>query len=213
MFRPTTLGQDGFKHPIATWGNGITTTPDLYPWLETVASHGIVVIASNSATVTSQLMTAGLDWLIAQNGQPGELQDNLDVERAVAIGYSLGGGASLSVAAHPNVVTTVSMHPAPGFGAGAHGPVLLFAGSADAVCAPALVQAGYASVPSPAFYAELAGATHLEPVLTGGQELAPTIAWLRLWLYDDQGARDFFYGADCTLCRSPWTHMTNATWQ
>ena len=31
LFRPDgSLGQDGFKHPIATWGNGISTTPDQY---------------------------------------------------------------------------------------------------------------------------------------------------------------------------------------
>ena len=31
--QPTTLGQNGFKHPVATWGNGITTTPSIYPTL------------------------------------------------------------------------------------------------------------------------------------------------------------------------------------
>src|SRR5947208_3029849 len=31
LFRPdASLGKDGFKHAIATWGNGIDTTPDMY---------------------------------------------------------------------------------------------------------------------------------------------------------------------------------------
>src|SRR5262249_6881921 len=44
IYRPTTLGANGFKHPVATWGNGITTTPAYYPGLlGAVASHGFVV--------------------------------------------------------------------------------------------------------------------------------------------------------------------------
>src|SRR5690349_25159044 len=89
MFRPTNLDAGGFKFIPTTWGNGITTTPDFYPWLSTVASHGFVIIASNSTTVTAQQMTDGLDWLIAQNDAAGELQGKLDTSRAVCLGYSL----------------------------------------------------------------------------------------------------------------------------
>ena len=209
MVRPATLGENGFKHPILTWGNGITTTPATYPiLLSTIASHGIVVIASNSAAVTSQLMTAGLDWLIKQNDDPSsELSGKLDTSRAVSMGYSLGGGAAVGVGGHPNVVTTIAMHPAPGFGK-LNGPILLFSGTADTICSPALfVQPIYTGATVPKFYANLMGATHLEPVLTGGRELAASIAWLRLHLYDDDGARDYFYGANCKLCSGEWIIM------
>jgi hypothetical protein len=43
-------------------------------------------------------------------------------------------------------------------------------------------------------------------------EQAPTIAWLRLWVYGDQGARKFFYGDDCELCKSPWTMPQRKNW-
>ncbi|HET6336796.1 MAG TPA: hypothetical protein VFG30_26410, partial [Polyangiales bacterium] len=92
MFRPTNLDANGFKFIPATWGNGITTTPQFYPWLTTVASHGFVIIAANTSTVTPDDMTKGLDWLIMQNDQAGDLQGKLDTSRAVCIGYSLGGG-------------------------------------------------------------------------------------------------------------------------
>ena len=60
MVRPATLGENGFKHPVATWGNGITTTPALYPGLlNAIASHGFVIIASDSSTVTAAMMTQG----------------------------------------------------------------------------------------------------------------------------------------------------------
>ena len=53
-----TLDGKPFKHPIITWGNGITTTPSYYTaWFNLMASNGFVVIASNSSSVTVQNMT------------------------------------------------------------------------------------------------------------------------------------------------------------
>ncbi|MBN1655666.1 MAG: hypothetical protein JXA30_18015 [Deltaproteobacteria bacterium] len=212
MFRPTTLGQNGFLHPPLTWGNGVTTTPAVYPiLLSTVASHGFVVIASNSTAVTAALLTAGLEWLLQENDNPSsELYQKLDPSRAITMGYSLGGGAALTAASHPNVIATIAMHPAPG--GGAHAPVLLYTGTADTIVAPAMVDMSYNLLNVPAFYASLEGATHMEPVMTGGRELAPSIAWLRMWAYKDEGARVFFYGDGCTLCAPPWTCKTK-NWQ
>jgi hypothetical protein len=211
MFRPRELGANGFLHPPLTWGNGITTTPATYPiLLGTVASHGFVVIASNSTAVTAANMTAGLDWLLEQNEDASsDLHGKLDPTRGVAMGYSLGGGASASAGAHPAVIATIAMHPAPGSPARLHGPLLLFSGTLDTVCSPALfVQPIFDSSPVPTFYANLEGADHLEPVLTGGRELAASIAWLRLHVFQDEGARDYFSGPNCKLCGSPWITMT-----
>jgi hypothetical protein len=214
MIRPTTLGQNGFKHPPLTWGNGVTTTPATYPILfSTIASNGFVIIASNDSAVTAAEMTSGLDWLIAQNTTAGsELNGMLDVTKAVSMGYSLGGGAALTAGAHANVVCTIAMHPAPGGGA-LHGPVLLFTGTADTVVDPSLVMASYSGLTVPALLATLTGATHFEPVLSGGQELGPSIAWLRLWIFNDDSAKPYFYGTDCTLCKDPWSKITNAAWK
>jgi hypothetical protein len=38
------------------------------------------------------------------------------------------------------------------------------------------------------------------------------IAWLRHFIYDDQGARDFFFGDDCTLCQAPWENPRRKNW-
>lgn len=203
LFRPTNLDANGFKFVPATWGNGITTTPQTYPWLSTVASHGFVIVASNSTGVTAADMTKGLDWLIMQNDMPGELQGKLDTSRAVCIGYSLGGGASVSCGGHPKVITTIAMHPAAGFGS-LHGPLLLFSGTNDTICVPdAFVQPIFNSSTVPTFYGLLEGADHFEPVFAGN-ELAPFIGWLRLWVFGDEGAKPFFYGPDCKLCKAPW---------
>jgi hypothetical protein len=225
MFRPTTLGSNGFtKHPISVWGNGIGTTPDRYAGLlNAVASQGFVVLASNNTNVTGAMLTAALDWLIQQNSATGEFQGKLATECAVTIGYSLGGGAAVNSGSHPSVVATVSFHGIPGAADQLKGPLLLFTTTADGfVTKEKAVQPCYdASTVQPTILAtlEIPGAAadvkgHLYPLDNAGEERAPAIAWLRLWAYGDSGAKKYFYGADCILCQSPWIDIEkkNATW-
>lgn len=222
LIRPARLGENGGKHPIATWGNGITTTPALYPGLlNAIASHGFVIIASNSTSVTAAMMTQGLEWLIQQNGS-GDLAGKLETECAVTIGYSLGGGASVTSGSHKSVRATVSFHGLQGAAANLNGPLLLFTSTADGF----VTKAGYvepcyrastkqptimATLNVPGAAADFAG--HLYPLGDAGEQRAPAIAWLRMWVYGDQGARKYFYGSDCLLCKSPWIDIQrkNAT--
>jgi hypothetical protein len=225
VFRPTQLGMNGFKHPIATWGNGITTTPSYYPTLLTaVASHGIVVIASNSSNVTAQLMTAGLDWMIQQNSGSGEYAGKLNPTCLVTIGYSLGGGASVTAGAHKDVVVTASMHGVQGASNTLHAPLLLLTSETDTFVVPAtFVTPTFTASTVQTFYGTLSTAAdpsntgHLIPVdLIGGApnalEHKAVIAWLRYWVYGDQGARSYFWGDDCVLCKAPWAMAQRKNW-
>jgi hypothetical protein len=223
MIRPQNLGEGGFKHPVVTWGNGITTTPSSYPGLlNAIASHGFVVIASNSTSVTGAMLTSGLEWLIAQNDADGELQGKLDVARAATVGYSLGGGAAVDAGKHPAVLATVSFHGLQGDAATLNGPLLLLTSTADGfVTKEGYVEPCYArSSKVPTIMATLdvaeapSFAGHLYPLGDAGEERAPAIAWLRLWVYGDQGGRKYFYGEDCILCGSGWTDIQrkNSDW-
>ena len=49
---------------------------------------------------------------------------------------------------------------------------------------------------------------HLLPVSPTDPEYAPAVAWLRWWVYGDQGGRTYFEGANATLCQAPWTCQT-----
>jgi hypothetical protein len=225
IYRPTTLGANGFKHPIATWGNGITTTPAYYPGLlGAVASHGFVVIASNSTSVTAQMMTDGLDWMIMQNGT-GDYSGKLNTTCLVTIGYSLGGGASVTAGAHANVVATASMHGVTGASNALHAPLLLITSETDTFVVPATfvtptfnlsaVQTFYGTL---SMAADTGNAGHLIPVdilpsTANMTERAAVIAWLRLWVYSDQGAQKYFYGDDCILCKAPWTMPQRKNWK
>jgi len=220
MYRPATVGQGGFKHPAATWGNGITTTPSYYDMLlKTVASHGFVIIASNSTTVTAALMTQGLDWLVQQNAAPGDFQGNLDTQCLITFGYSLGGGAAVTAGSHADVVATVSLHGVQGSSGSLHDPLLLLTSVTDTFVTPAgFVTPTYNASAVQTFYGTLSAAGdpsnfgHLIPINSAGPERAPTVAWLRLWAYGDPGARRFFYGNDCVLCTAPWTNPQRKNW-
>jgi len=231
LFRPDgSLGQGGFKHPIATWGNGIATTPDQYQkTLALVASHGFVIIACNDTQAERPCLSDGLDWLVEQNTAGGVLQGKLDTTREVTIGYSWGGGAAIDAADRPNVKATVSLHGMPPRLATAfddmHAPLLLFTSTGDTfVTAEGYVTPNYEKSKVQTFYATLNDATagHLYVVdegaavciggvlglgacRTAGQEHAPSIAWLRYWACGDQNAGRFFFGDDCALCAAPWT--------
>jgi hypothetical protein len=218
MFRPdASLGRDGFKHPIVSWGNGAMTTPNSYEdTLTLFATHGFVIIASNNTFVPGSELSQGLDWLIEQNTAAGELQGKLDTSREATIGYSLGGGAALDAAVRPNVKCTVSFHGMPPREADTfdtmHSPLLLFTSNGDTIVTPSgYVTPNFEKSQVQTFYATLTtGESHLYVMDAGGgaaEERAPAIAWLRLWIYEEEEAKKYFYDPECILCKSPWTYQ------
>jgi hypothetical protein len=159
-------------------------------------------------------MTAGLDWLIAENAGQGELAGKLDPARAISIGYSLGGKGAVDTGKHPNVITTVSFHGLTGDSATLHGPLLLITGTLDDFVSPAqFVDPTFRASTVPTFYGTLIDASHVKPLFDAGEERAPAVAWLRLFAYGDEGARKFFYGPDCILCTDPWTNPQTKNWE
>jgi hypothetical protein len=240
LVRPdTSLGKDGFKHPVAVWGNGIATSADQYRTLLThIASHGFVVIACPDATAERPCLNDGMDWLVKQNTAEGPMKGKLDITKELTIGYSWGGGAAIDTANRPNVKATISIHGMPPREATAwsamKSPLLLFTSTGDTfVNAEMYVTPNYNSSMVPTFYATLQEEVgHLYPldedaiscvagILLGGpcaasiKEQAPIVAWMRLWACDDQNARKYFYGPDCTLCKSPWKSQNKpaGSWQ
>jgi hypothetical protein len=234
LVRPgASLGRDGFIHPVASWGNGIATTPDEYlSLLKLLASHGFVVIACNDLQAERPCLSAGLDWLARQNGA-GPMAGKLDLTREVAVGYSWGGGAAIDASDRPGMKATVSLHGMPPRGASAfdrlHAPLLLFTSTGDTfVTRDQYVTPSYAASKVQTFYATLLDATvgHLyvvdqgalaclaSPLLgaCGGAllERAPTVAWLRMNACGDRAARGLFFGPGCTLCQAPWGSLKKA---
>ena len=219
IVRPMMLGKDGFKHPIAIWGNDITTTPTLFSGLlQAIASHGFVLIASEDSQVTAQQVIDGLDWLAAQNERVGsDFFEKLDVQCAVALGCGVGAAAVVTAASRPNVVATVALHSAAGSASMLQGPLLLLTSKNDTfITAPGFVDPTFESSRVTTFYATLTGATdngHTSAYADGGAERAPAIAWLRLWAFRDREARKYFDGDKCILCQEPWTNPRRKLWR
>jgi hypothetical protein len=217
LYRPgSSLGANGFKHPVAVWGNGIATAPDWYTGtLSLIASHGFVVIACDSSVPERPCLNACMDWLVQQNNS-GPMAGKLDTSKELTLGYSWGGGAAIDTANRPNVKATVSFHGMPPREFSAfddmHAPLLLFTSTGDTfVSADGYVTPNYNSSTVQTFYATLnESVDHLyiidAPI--GGdaaKERGAAVAWMRYWACNDQSSRRYFFGNDCVLCRSPWT--------
>jgi hypothetical protein len=226
IFRPDPLGANGFVHSPIIFGPGILTDAGFYTaFLTHLASHGFVTICVKSMSGgpgdagNLAAMKTGLDWLIAQNSQPGVFQGKLAVERAIAMGYSIGATASVELSSHKAIMTTVVIHGHNTKG-DPHGPVLMITGTSDVIGdmrmtlstleeAPAVLVAlpiGHLDVLD-----ELAMLTTISP---SARYIAPITAWLRYWVNGDQGAKHFFWGDSCDMCKSPWiTPEPNAKWK
>lgn len=233
IFRPDPLGVDGFLHAPIIFGPGIATFADGYTaFLTHLATHGFVIISVNSmwegpgGAGNLSDMTMGLDWLLAQNGQAGVFQGKLAVDRAAAMGYSIGATASVQLSSHQAIATTVVIHGHSTMG-NPHGPVLMITGTSDVIDdmrstlstleeAPAVLVAlpiGHLDVPDelPLLIPILGGATE---VSASTRYTAPITAWLRYWIYGDQGGKRFFWGDNCEMCKSPWIPPEpNAQWK
>jgi len=219
VFRPEPLGENGFLHAPVVFGPGIgMQAMQMQGFLLSIASHGFVIIGSgvlnggpndpnNLAT-----MRDALDWLLAQNEEPGIYQGKLDVTHAVSMGYSVGGTAAVELGGHEAVATTVSIH---GHIATAdlHGPLLQTSGTLDTVGRP-MQQQTFDQSQVQTFFSTVLDADHgYIQNDNGGVERPAIIAWLRYWIYNDTGAADYFYGDDCVMCADPWTDPQRKNWE
>ena len=225
VIRPATLGADGFLHAPITFGPGTgMEVSQLSGLLERFASHGFVVIGRQLTggprdAVTRMRMTAGLDWIIAQNSVAGSVfEGKLDVKRAVAMGYSVGGTGAVEIGGHEAIATVVSIHGHQAKG-DLHGPLLLIGGTDDVMgddrswLAPT-----YDDSQVQTFFGTVVGANHgyIQGTVNGvpgGVETPAMVAWLRYWIYNDQDAKKYFYGDDSVMWRSPWTDPKRKNWQ
>lgn len=218
VFRPSTLGEKGFLHAPIIFGPGIGQEVTVHTTMLTnFASHGFVVVGTPKleegpgGAANLKSMRDGLDWILQQNGMPGLYQGKLAITRAVSMGFSVGGTSAVQLGGHAAIATVVSIH---GHTATAelHGPMLQTTGTQDTRGMP-LQQDTYDSSEVQTFLATLTGAPHAYIEQDGGGNERPAIlAWLRYFIYADAGAKGFFYGADCTLCKAPWENPQRKNW-
>jgi hypothetical protein len=232
VYRPTTMGQDGLKHPVIVWGNGTAAPPECngdahvfgeYDWLlNQWASQGFIVVAANTdSTGSGTDMLDCLNWMEQQNSVPGSSYEGVvDVGNYGSSGHSQGGASAINVGEDPRIHATEPFMPytvGGGFSydesapTKQHGPMFLGSGGMDTVATPSTNQQPVFDASTvPTFWGTLLSADHV--TFAGGSQtdwLAPATAWFRLFLMCDQSARPMFYGTDCTLCTdTKWTVQT-----
>ncbi|MBN2196523.1 MAG: dienelactone hydrolase family protein [Polyangiaceae bacterium] len=192
--------------------------------LERFASHGFIVIGKQldggpGDAENRSRMTNGLDWIIEQNSTPGSVfEGQVDVQNAIAMGYSVGGTAAVEVGGHEAVATVVSIHGHEAEG-DLHGPLLLIGGTNDIMSdGRSWLAPTYDASQVQTFFGTVVGADHgyiqgSEGGVPGGVETPAIVAWMRYWIYDDQDARSYFFGDDCVACSSPWTEPQRKNWE
>lgn len=224
IVHPDPLGTDGFLHAPITFGPGTgMQVSQMMGLLERIASHGFVIIGRQleggpGDPVTRERMTGGLDWIIEQNSTPGSVfEGKLDVDRAAAMGYSVGGTGAVEIGGHEAIVTVVSIH---GHGAEGDldGTLLLMGGTDDSMNdGRSWLAPTYEASQAPTFFSLVEGADHgyiqgTHGGIPGGVETPAMIAWLRHWIYGDEAAASYFEGDDCVMCSSPWTNPQRKNW-
>ena len=219
IFRPEPLGTDGFLHSPVIFGPGIITTPSTYRALLThLASHGFVILGSNSLTGgpnapgNLDAMREGLDWLIEQNDAAGTFQGKLAVRRAVTMGYSIGATASVQLSSHEAILTSVVIHGHRTMG-DPHGPVLMITGTMDVIDDMRATLTTLEEAPAVLVALPIGHLNVLTELSASGRYLSPITAWLRYWVNGDDAAKRYFWGAGCEMCDSPWiAPEPNAAW-
>ena len=219
VYRPSSLGQNGVRHPVILWGNGTGTGPTAYSGLLSHwASHGFVVAAAETSNAgTGRAMLACLDYLVQESNRTyGTYVGVLNTGRVGTSGHSQGGGGSIMAGQDDRVSVTAPIQPYtiglghdPSSQRNQKGPMFLMSGGGDTIAFPYLnAQPVYTRANVPVFWGERRYVSHFEPVGDGGAYRGPSTAWFRYHLMEDETARSTFYGRFCGLCTSYlWTEQ------
>lgn len=220
IIRPDPLGANGFLHAPIIYGHGSGGQISGFTnFLKIVASHGFVIIGCNilnggpNNPASNTAMTNGLNWILQQNAVAGsKYQGKLAVNRASSMGYSVGGTAAVDIGGHEAIITVVSIHGHIS-SATLHGTLLQTTGTNDGVGLPMQEQT-FANSKVQTFLGTVTNADHgYITQNNGGAERPAIVAWLRYWIYNDTGARKYFYEADCIMCKSPWENPQRKNWK
>lgn len=224
LFYPEQLAPNGVKSPIIAWGSGGSTNPSWYTLLPHLASHGFVVIGSNAIPAIGaeiqqgQDMLAGIDWLLAENGKQGSVFfQKLDPSKIAAMGYSMGGLATFTIASDPRLVTTVhisggnqtagridNLRAIAAFFCGDQ-PIIPGADMLVGDVARPQCDTDFEQAATPVFYGNFIGGSHLGIITSPIMERirVAVTGWLRWQLMGDTTLKSMFVGDQCAMCKDP----------
>jgi pimeloyl-ACP methyl ester carboxylesterase len=210
IFRPACM-KDGETYPVITWANGTCGETQGYaPLLSTVASHGYVIIASNSTWTgtapTDKVQLRALDYAKYLNDDTNSiLYHRLDLDKIGAMGHSQGAQATANASSDPRIKAVMFFSG----GTSNHQPFVYISADRD-IGTPTTTTLssatnGATQPGSWIFYhdvLETGGSStgHLVLMEQPERVLDMTIAWWDFQLKGDAAAKSMFVGDGCTLC-------------
>jgi pimeloyl-ACP methyl ester carboxylesterase len=219
IFRPACM-KDGEKYPVITWGNGTCGQSGGYAsLLATLASHGYVIVSSNSrfTDAGNQEMLKALDYAKALNEDANSLYyQKLDLDKVGAMGHSQGASATANAASDPRIKAVILWN---GGLSSAQKPFLAVSGDRDITgYTPMQMRDAVQTATQPGAWLyyhkvlETGGRVtgHLTLMEQPDRVVEPTLAWWNYMLKGDQEARKQFAGDDCGLCKTPEDYEAGA---
>jgi hypothetical protein len=208
LVRPTTLGQNGLRHPVFVWGPGAGATPSSYEFhLRRIASHGFVVY-SEVSTSSGGEMRAALDWLVSENGRAASAYyQRLALDRMAAGGHSRGSIGTFAIAADPRLKTTIHVAGGSFDGQGSRNlrhPAIYICGENDTTATPNC-ERDYTATTVPIVFTIMDNVGHIDAARAGLPEI---VAWLRWQIASETERRSMFIGPSCYFCGGMWSTRT-----
>jgi hypothetical protein len=214
IFRPACM-KEGEKYPVITWANGTCGLTHGYTaLLGTEASHGFVIVASNSTWTLRTTSPDGipvqlraLDYAEHLNNDPDSvLYQKLDMEHIGAAGHSQGAGATAQSESDPRIDAIILWNG----GVPDEKPFIYVSGDREdpgRVTADSLVErTDDATQPGAWVYyhqvLETGGKAtgHMVLIQQPERVIDISVAWWKWQLKGDQEAKKMFVGDDCGLC-------------
>lgn len=217
VYTPSQLAPNGVKNPVVVWISGGGSTHDQYDLLPHLATHGFIIIASNTTpqmgaeVALGKEMVAAVDWIVAEAARSGsDYSGKVDPAQIAAMGYSMGGLAAMSAAGDPRWTTTVHISGGAGDGStkNLHAPAAFICGPSGGDIAGENCAKDFESATTPVFYGVFSGGEHLGIRTSPYKERIRSVVtgWLRWQLMKDESLKSMFVGAQCTVCMdSNWT--------
>ena len=242
VFAPQNLAPFGAKNklPVLVWGNGacVNSPWEHYKFLNEIASHGFLVIATGHIPMTddryqgpmstSKQQIEAIDWALAQNADKSSpYYGRIDVDAIAAAGMSCGGLQTLENSTDPRLKTIMVCNSGLFINpAGAvpnmpmpqkeklqdiQVPVIYILGGETDIAYENGMDDFHRLTKVPAFAANYPvghGGTYAKP--HGGEFTVPALAWLQWQLKGDKEAAKLFQGNPCGLAqREGWTTEKN----
>jgi hypothetical protein len=211
IWRPTTLGANGVKHPIFVWGPGGGSQASSYDFhFRRLASHGFVIIAPSTFTSSGATLKAALTYVIGLNASNATYQGKLNTTKVGMGGHSIGSTATYDAEqSETRLTTTIHVSGGSFDGQGptkVKTPTAFMCGANDTLAGSNCTRDFQNTrVPgNPTFFTMVANTDHIQ----AARNSLPAInAWLRLYLNGEtQRKADFAPGGSYT--QGKWKSQT-----